>query len=286
MHMSGRSLAYSEIVFAEENPEIFDSLLHPLAILIRQVLTRAGRQDLNLMVIDDEENIFQALEGGIEIHSVYYSGGETISAKLVRKLPAGVTIHEVARRTCKKLFESDRVSRIFAIAHLPEPVNLDSLLELRGDIVALEDLSISGNIGAIVRTSLAFNAGGIVLLNTERIDVYDRRLIRASRGHIFSLPVVTATVEEFIHFCKRNHLRILVMSARAGSPVYRAAAIPERLVIVFGSEKNGSSKMPIDVAALHVQIATHAKVESLNVSTAAGIMLYNRAWFNAPRTGK
>jgi TrmH family RNA methyltransferase len=297
--MDQKILAYSEqvatpapllqanhAVITRENLGVIDSLLHPLAILIRQVLTRAGRQELNLILIDDEENIVQALEAGVAIHSVYYAGDDTLSTDLRRKLPHTVVVHEVAKRTCKKLFENDKVSRVFAIAHTPETLGVDSLLEISRDIVALEDLTISGNIGAIVRTSLAFGVCGMILLNAEPVDIYDRRLIRASRGHIFSLPILAATTDEFIHFCKQNRYPLLVMTAQADHLVPEAAALPRPLAIVFGSEKDGCSQRLMDAATLQVQIPMNSRVESLNVSTAAGIMLYNRTWFNIPQARK
>jgi 23S rRNA (adenosine1067-2'-O)-methyltransferase len=299
MRMNEKSLAYSEreiavvkpsaahpIAGAQENPGVVDSLLHPQSILIRQLLTRPGRLELNLILIDEEENIIQALDAGVEIHSLYYSGSELPSADLISKLPASVGIYEVAKRTCKKLFENDKVTRVFAVAHTPAPLDLDSLLRTPRDIVALEDLTISGNIGAIVRTSLAFGVGGVVLLNAEPADIYDRRMIRASRGHIFSLPVVTAATEDFIHFCQRTDLPVLVMAAQADHLVQEAATLPRRLAIILGSEKDGCSQRLMDAATQQVQIAIHSKVESLNVSTAAGIMSYSRFWFNHPQARK
>lgn len=296
MHMNRKSFAYSEqvvtvadplnsasIMVAHEESGVVDSLLHPLAILIRQVLTRPGRIECGLILIDDEDNILQALEAGVEIHSIYYSGDEVLSPQLMRKLPSGTSVHEVARRTCKKLFENDKISRVFAIAHTPSPRRLDSLLGTSRDIVALEDLTISGNIGAVVRTSLAFGAGAIVLLNAHPADIYDRRLIRASRGHVFSMPILTATTEEFIRFCQQNQIPILVMAVQADHAVQEAASLAGRLTIVFGSEKDGCSETLVNAATLQVQIPTDSKVESLNVSTAAGIMLYSRAWFNIPQ---
>lgn len=296
MHMNRKSFAYSEqvvtvadplnsasIMVAHEESGVVDSLLHPLAILIRQVLTRPGRIECGLILIDDEDNILQALEAGVEIHSIYYSGNEVLSPQLIRKLPFGTSVHEVARKTCKKLFENDKISRVFAIAHTPSPRRLDSLLGTSRDIVALEDLTISGNIGAVVRTSLAFGAGAIVLLNAHPADIYDRRLIRASRGHVFSMPILTATTEEFIRFCQQNQIPILVMAVQADHAVQEAASLAGRLTIVFGSEKDGCSETLVNAATLQVQIPTDSKVESLNVSTAAGIMLYSRAWFNIPQ---
>lgn len=296
--MNERSLAYSECpvdlaqsMNAEHTTvtrvdlEVVDSLLHPQAILIRKVLTRSGRMDLNLILIDDEENIIQALDAGVEILSLYYSG-EIIPAALIRKLPPAVNVHEVVRRTCKKLFENEKTTRVFAIARTPAPRSLDSLLEIPRDIVALEDLTISGNIGAIIRTSLAFGAGALILLNTEPVDIYDRRLIRASRGHVFALPILTATTEEFLRFCRQSRIPVLVMAAQADHPERDAAALPEPLVIVLGSEKNGCSEALMNAATLRVRIPTSSRVESLNVSTAAGIMLYNRLWFNHPQARK
>jgi tRNA G18 (ribose-2'-O)-methylase SpoU len=58
------------------------------------------------------------------------------------------------------------------------------------------------------------------------------------------------------------------------------ASIPERLLIVFGSEKDGCSPEIEQAATLHVRIPINEKVESLNVSAAAGITLYNRIQFN------
>lgn len=262
------------------NPFLVDSLNHPLAGPIRKLLTREGRRELNQIIIDDEENILQALEAGIEIESVYYAGEEKISETLRKNLTAGATIHEVAKRTTKKLFENDKLSRIFAIAGMPKPIGLENLKTIQKDVVVLEDVSISGNIGNIIRTSLALGVGGILLLNMDPLDIYDRRLIRASRGYLFSLPVMTATTAELIAYCKQNNETLLVTSANADKTVGEIVTIPERLLMVFGSEKEGCSPEIENAASLKVRIPINEKVESLNVSAAAGITLFNRVGFN------
>jgi TrmH family RNA methyltransferase len=259
---------------------LIDSLNHPLAGPNRQLLTRTGRQDLNQILIDDEENILQALDAGVEIDSVYYAGEEVISETLRKNLTAGATIHEVAKRTTKKLFENDKISRIFAIAETPKSLGLEALKTIPKDVVVLEDLSISGNIGNIIRTSLALGVGGIILLNMDPLDIYDRRLIRASRGYVFSLPIMTASTKQLIDYCKQNNQPLLVTSATATRTVDEIASIPQRLLIVFGSEKEGASPEIEQAATLQVRIPINKRVESLNVSAAAGITLYNRVKFN------
>ena len=262
------------------NPNFVDSLLHPQAILIRQLLMRTGRIELSRILIDDEENILQALDAGVEIESIYYAGDEIVSDELKKKLSPKVNIYEVAKRTTKKIFENDKITRIFAIAKTPKPLGLDALTKIQRDVVVLEDVSISGNIGAITRTSLALGVGGMVLLNTEHVDIFDRRLIRASRGYVFALPVIATTTEVFIQFAKQNKLQVLVTNAHAEKLVQDISSIPQPLMIVFGSEKDGCSQAITDAATLQVRIPIDPRVESLNVSAAAGITLYSRAEFN------
>ncbi len=216
----------------------------------------------------------------MEIESVYYAGDEVISDKLRNKLTPGATIHEVAKRTTKKIFENDKLSRIFAIAETPEPKGLELLKSIKKDIVVLEDLSISGNIGNIIRTSLALDLGGMILLNMDPLDLYDRRLIRASRGYLFSLPIMTVSTKDFLDYCKANNETLLVTAMEAEKSVEEIASIPERLLIVFGSEKEGCSPEIEKAATMRVRIPINARVESLNVSAAAGITLFQRIQFN------
>ncbi|MBK9923736.1 MAG: hypothetical protein IPP66_00460 [Anaerolineales bacterium] len=262
------------------NPFHIDSLNHPLAGPIRQLLHRDGRRELNQILIDDEENIIQALEAGVEIESVYFAGEEVISDTLRNKLTPGATIHEVAKRTTKKIFENDKMSRIFAIAETPQPKGLELLKTIKKDIVVLEDLSISGNIGNIIRTSLALDLGGMILLNMDPLDLYDRRLIRASRGYMFTLPIMTASTKDFLDYCKANNETLLVTAMEAEKSVEEIASIPERLLIVFGSEKEGCTPEIEEAATMQIRIPINEKVESLNVSAAAGITLFNRVQFN------
>ncbi len=262
------------------DPNFVDSLLHPQAILIRQLLTRTGRIELSRILIDDEENILQALDAGVEIKSVYFAGDEIVSDELKKKLSSKVNIFEVAKRTTKKIFENDKITRIFAIAKTPKPLGLDAITKIQRDVVVLEDVSISGNIGAITRTSLALGVGGMVLLNTDHVDIFDRRLIRASRGYVFALPVIATTTEVFIQFAKQNALQVLVTNAHAEKLVQDISAIPQQLMIVFGSEKDGCSQAITAAATLQVRIPIDPRVESLNVSAAAGITLYSRSGFN------
>jgi TrmH family RNA methyltransferase len=155
---------------------VVDSLNHPQAAEIRQILTRSGVDASNCpILIDDEENISQALRAGIALRSVFSSGDTEVSDALRAQIPTHVPILGVAKRTCKKLFQNDKVSRVFATAETPPRRTLECLASIPGDIVVLDRVSIAGNIGAIMRTSLAMGVRGVVLLGADGIEFHDRR---------------------------------------------------------------------------------------------------------------
>lgn len=261
----------------EMNLGVVDSLQHPLAQRIRQLLRHPQRQARRrAILIDDEENILQALRAGVQLECVFYAGEAAPSSELRRALPEGVSIHEVSPGVCKKLFEKDKLSRLFAIARAPRQPGLGDLAGLGRDIVVLDGLGIAGNIGAIIRTCVAFGVGGVVLLNVDSADIYDRRLIRASRGHVFSLPVVKASTEQLLDFCCRHGWPLLVTRPRARQEVCQVAALPHPLAIVFGNEIEGCSPALMEAARFEVRIPMSERVESLNVSVAAAITLYSR----------
>jgi TrmH family RNA methyltransferase len=251
-----------------------DNLLHPLAVMIRELLGRSGSAR-DRIVIDDEDNVLQALAARLTIDTVFCSGDGAISERLLQRLPPAVPIHEIAPRTCKKIFDKERSSRVFAIAARPAALPLERLLETPRDIVMVDNLSISGNLGAIIRTSLALGAGGLVLLDGP-LDLYDRRVIRASRGYLFSLPMASASADELIAACARGRRPVLVMSPDGDTPVHQLAGLPGPLAIALGGEKAGCSRALVEAATWRVNIPMSPMVESLNVSAAAAITLFAR----------
>lgn len=261
--------------------EMVDSLEHPLAVWLRQLLdaqlgdsTQAASPQ-RLIIIDDEENIVQALRAHLEVERVFHTGDRPVSTSLREALPPDATTHELAKRTSKKLFETSKLSRTFAVAKAPKAPQLTDFATLKQDIVVLENLGIAGNIGAIIRTAVALGVGGVVLLDAD-IDVYDRRLIRASRGHVFSLPVVQTTAQALLTFCKQHDRPLLVTNPHASQLVDDIAGLQRQLAIVFGNEKAGCSQALLKAARFQLKIPTVPPVESLNVSTAAAITLFQR----------
>lgn len=261
------------------NVELVNALTHPLAINIRALLGRAERQSRNQILIDDEDNILQALDAKIVLHHVFTSDKGRLSPTFCKRLPTSIPVSAIAHRTSKKLFGNDRLSRVFAIAELPPPLSLDSLSGLKKDIVVLDRLSISGNVGSIIRTAMALGVDGLVFLESELVDVLDRRIIRSSRGYVFKIPVITASTGELLAFCQANKLDMLVTSPYAREEIEDVIDHQGRLALVVGSEKEGCSQALLSHASLSAKIPLLGGIESLNVSVATSIFLYRRSLY-------
>ena len=268
---------------SRSDSSVVDSLLHPQAVLIRALLQSKPTKAGDLILVDDVENIVQARRAGLIIRSVFRSEDAALGAGLLQQLPSNVARYQVAWRTCKKLFGNERVSRVFAIVEAPPSRSLDTLLPLRRDIVVLDGIGISGNVGAIVRTGSAMGIGGIVIVNADGANVFDRRVIRASRGHVFGLPVIVAPADELVRFCAVHRVRLVVTQPRAGTSIDAISSEPRPLAIVLGGEKRGPSPALVAAATRRLEIPMGGSVESLNVAAAAAIALYCRHGFHHGR---
>jgi len=270
------------MLLSEKNDEVkmhveIDNVTHPLMELTRELLTPEGRIQHNKFIIDDPENIIEALNADIQISQIFFYGDHAQRhSDLLNNLPKSVECFPIRPRTCKKVFGVEKQARVFAIADIPNPQPLSSLSSLEGDVVALDGVMMTGNIGAIIRSSLAFNMGSMVILNLEPHALYDRRLIRASRGLLFRLPILCAPSTDFFKYCKENEIKVLNCTHKASDEINDVVPCSNRLAIVLGAEKKGVSDETETFADFSAKIPMNEGVESLNVSVAASIIFYSR----------
>jgi TrmH family RNA methyltransferase len=251
--------------------QAIDSARHPVARRIADVLrTRSERP--SIFVLDDLENIEQAIACGVEVDSLYLStsaDGSTF-AGLDTQAPRYVLDDRVTRA----LFGEQKRPRVFALARAPRPPRLRDLSGTTGDIVILDGVRIVGNIGAITRTACALGAAGIVLVDSGLRTIWDRRLIRASRGLVFAAPVVLTTRAECAEFIRQEGLALAALSADAVEPLSSIRNARERLALAMGSEREGVSRELDALTTYRYSIPMASNVESLNVSVTAGIALF------------
>lgn len=254
--------------------QTLDDARHPAARRIADVLQSRSTKP-TVFVLDDPENIAQAVASGIALDSLYVT-----TSMIERGLPvsAGVSgdvpLYVLDDALVRELFGDQKSARVFALAHAPRPSRLHNLVGVDGDVIVLDGVRIVGNIGAITRTACALGASGLILINSGLRTTLDRRLIRASRGLMFATPVIMASHAECLDFLHQERLKVATLSADAAEPLSAIRTVDERLALVLGSERAGVSAELDGLTTHRYAIPMSPSVESLNVSVAAGIALY------------
>ncbi|MDT8910026.1 NshR/TsnR family 23S rRNA methyltransferase [Amycolatopsis sp. PS_44_ISF1] len=241
-------------------------------------VTKPSRSSIKTTLIEDAEPLLQGLGAGLGFIEVYGSEGTPVPAELLAACAErGVPVRLMDSTVVNHLFKGERKPKIFGIARVPRPAGFEDVKQRTGDVVVLDGVKIVGNIGAIVRTSFALGAAGLVLVDSDLGSIADRRLIRASRGYVFSLPIVLATREEAIAHLRDSELPLIVFDADGELTVDELGHREDRLALLFGSEKTGTSDGFRGIPATSVSIPMISSAESLNVSVSAGIALHERS---------
>ena len=139
-------------------------------------------------------------------------------------------------------------------------------------IVVLESVEKPGNLGAVLRSADAAGATAVIVCD-PLTDLYNPNLIRASLGAFFSVPVVACTSEECIRFLKAHGIAILTAQLQDSS-LYYATDMRRPVAIVMGTEADGLTPQWRQAADEHIRIPMLGRLDSLNVSVSAAILLF------------
>lgn len=139
-------------------------------------------------------------------------------------------------------------------------------------IVVLESVEKPGNLGAILRTAEAAKVDAVIVCD-PLTDLYNPNLIRASIGGVFCVPVAVCTSGECITFLKEHGVRILTAQLQ-DSYEYYDYDMRHATAIVMGTESTGLTDQWREAADAHIRIPMLGRLDSLNVSVSAAILMY------------
>ncbi len=139
-------------------------------------------------------------------------------------------------------------------------------------IAVLESVEKPGNLGAVLRTCDAAGADALIICD-PRTDLYNPNLIRASIGAVFTVPTAVCTTAQAITFLKSKGILILTAQLQDSS-LYYDCPMTKGTAIVMGTEATGLSDKWRQAADAHIRIPMLGKLDSLNVSVSAAILLY------------
>jgi TrmH family RNA methyltransferase len=233
----------------------------------------------NLFVIEGLHIIETALQAGVCIREVFFTDhfrskkeGRSILNTLKRK---GANIFATTEHLLNKITDTETPQGIAAVASY-KISSLDSLPARENPLYAVGDgIQEPGNLGTIIRTADAAGADAVILLEGT-CDVFIPKVIRATTGSIFHLPISQAKAETFVKWLRHSKILLAATSADAANSVFEAK-LDGPMALVFGNEARGVGNTIKEAADLSLKIPIYGRAESMNVAISAAVCLYEAA---------
>lgn len=185
------------------------------------------------------------------------------------ELPENITQYIVNQKILEKLSSNKSFSKVIGVVRINEK-NID----YSKDIVYLDNIQDPGNVGTILRTSLAFSYFNVAL-STDTASIYNYKTIQSAQGALFNLNIEHFDLDKLKELKKEGY-KILVTTLSNDSIFINEFKRNnnEKLIIVLGNEGNGVRKEIIDISDYKIKIDI-SNIDSLNVGVASGIILYS-----------
>ncbi len=232
---------------------------NPKVQRLRRLLgRRSSRLDEGAFVVEGAVLIAEAVAAGWHVEAEFIAAGSAFISD--------APIFELAEGVLERVASTERPQPNLAVVRMPDAV-VD--LAAASFVLIADQLNDPGNLGTILRSAEAAGVEAVVL-TPGSVDAYNPKVVRASAGALFNVPVVSATLVEV----RAAGLRLIGTSSHQGNQ-HTDADWSGRVAIVLGNEAHGLS----DDTAVDdwVRIEHHGRAESLNVAMAATILCFEAA---------
>lgn len=228
---------------------------------IRSLEQKKNRIENGQIVVEGEKMCNELIEAGWSIEAIYttplFKG--TIPTQLADKhSPIAVSYME-------QMTHLQHASPVLALVAIPPQPNL----QMHGVSLLLDDIQDPGNMGSIIRIADWFGINQIIASPTS-VDCYNSKVIQATMGSIFRIPVYYANLAEII----QQHAHLPCYAAVLGGESIRQVPSIKEGLIIIGNESRGISSELLSMQIHQITIPAKGKAESLNAAIATGIICY------------
>jgi RNA methyltransferase, TrmH family len=241
---------------------------------LRQAFSHGELTSDGYCAIEGFRILEEAIRSGLRFKAVFFNESAAVRAeKLLSQLGAQVETLLLPDKLFSGAVPSDAPQGVAALARWKEFSLEDVVAKSNaGPLLAIAGVQDPGNLGTILRSAEAFDARG-VLLGEGTVSLFNPKVVRASAGSVFRLPVARAKLSDAIGIMKERGLRMVATVSHKGTPLDQAK-LSGPLAIFVGSEGAGLSRDLIKEMDEVVAIPQAPQVESLNVGVATSIVLY------------
>ncbi|MBQ9019362.1 MAG: RNA methyltransferase [Bacilli bacterium] len=212
----------------------------------------------NTFIVETPHLVEEAYKSGI-VKEIYLIEGETVDYD--------IPVTYVSNEVMKKITTMDNPSTMIALC---EKKNSNEIIGNK--ILLLDNIQDPGNLGTIIRSSVAFNVDTIVL-SLETVDLYNPKVLRSTQGMFCHVNIITMNVIDAINEIKKRGIKVYGTNVNSGNDV-RDIDNTSSYALVMGNEGNGVKQEILDMCDSNLYIKMNKKAESLNVGVACSILLY------------
>ena len=254
-----------ESITSAQNPKVKD-------LLALQEKSRERRKK-GLFAVEGRRELLHCIEARYKPHAVFFCP-EIISDMDFKEIAAKCECRffELPQHLYDKVAYRGGTEGVIAEMECKE-MTLEALkLPESPLVVVLESVEKPGNLGAVLRSADASGVDAVIVCDSLT-DMYNPNLIRSSIGAIFTVPVATASSEETIAWLKKNGIKIYTAQLQ-DSEWYYDTDMKGGTAIVMGTEATGLTDSWRKAADAHIKIPMLGKLDSLNVSVSAAILMF------------
>lgn len=248
---------------------------HIKHLLLLEQKSQQRRAD-GLFVVEGRREVEHCIEAGFQVRTAFVcdeiAGDSVPFAPPLEGKGEAIEVVQVSRNVYDRIAYRGGTEGVVAVVE----AKTTSLGELRLPksplIMVLESVEKPGNLGAVLRSADAARADAVIVCD-PLTDLFNPNLIRSSVGALFCVPCIACTTEECIAFLKAKGIQILTAQLQ-DSRLYYDTAMTGPTALVMGTEATGLTQQWRMAADAHIRIPMLGRIDSLNVSVSAAILLF------------
>ena len=253
-----------KLITSSQNPYI-------KSLVLLQEKAKARKQT-GTFLIEGKREISLAIKGGYKIDTLLFYP-ELISEKEINELvKQSNNVIEINKDVFEKLAYRESTEGVIAVANSKTFSLSDLKLNENPLLLIAEAPEKPGNIGALLRTADAANLDAVIIANPNG-DLYNPNIVRSSVGCLFTNQIATGTTTEIITYLKERNISFYCATLQ-NSTSYHTQDYTTPSALVVGTEATGLSQEWRDAATQNVIIPMQGEIDSMNVSVAAAILIF------------
>ncbi|WP_296381685.1 RNA methyltransferase [Winogradskyella sp.] len=231
------------------------------------------RKKSNQFLIEGKRELSLAIKGGYKIETLLFFPDLFSESEAKAMEQYNIDIIEISKDVFQKLAHRDTTEGVIAVVKAKNHELENLKLKYKNPLILVAEAPEKpGNIGALLRTADAANIDAVIIANPKS-DLYNPNIIRSSVGCVFTTEIAMASSEETILFLQKYNFNIFSAILQESEP-YHSQNYTLPTAIVVGTEATGLTQEWRDAATQNISIPMQGVIDSMNVSVAAGILIF------------